>query len=215
MIDVNQLKFDDNGLIPAIVTDADSGSVLTLAFMNAESLQISIKEGKTCFWSRSRGKLWRKGETSGNIQRIVSIIADCDMDALLISVKKEGPACHTGEESCFTNDLYTCNTEKTSQRPDSFSLKTMHDIILDRQARAKPGSYTNYLFDKGIDKILKKFGEESTEVIIAGKAGEKAETIYELADLTYHAYVLMTQLDIDPEDVVNELSSRYKTGEED
>lgn len=214
MIDTSQLKFDGNGLIPAIVTDVQTGEVLTLAYMNAESLSISIAEGRTCFWSRSRKMLWRKGESSGNVQNIVSIKADCDMDALLITVDKAGPACHTGENSCFMHDLLNEKASRDAALAGAFTLKTLHNIIKDRKANAKPGSYTNYLFDKGIDKILKKFGEESTEVIIAAKADDKPETIYELADLVYHAYVLMTQLGIDPDDVVKELASRYTHKEE-
>ena len=202
MIGVNDLKFDDNGLIPAIVTDADTNAVLMFAYMNKESLLISIDEGRTCFWSRSRKELWRKGETSGNIQRIVSIRADCDRDALLVSVNKEGPACHTGADSCFFEELHGSGGEP-------FSLDTLYEIILDRKLNRKPGSYTTYLFDKGVDKILKKVGEESTEVIIAGKAGDKAETIYEIADLAYHTMVLMTEMGIMPGDIKKELASRH------
>lgn len=209
MIDINKLKFGENGLIPAIITDVKTGKVLMLAYMNAESLQISIKEGKTCFWSRSRGKLWRKGETSGNIQHITDIKTDCDMDTLLITVDKEGPACHTGADSCFIEDLYSREVVQDIASIDNFSLKTLHDIILDRKENVKPGSYTNYLFAKGIDKILKKIGEESAEVIIAAKAGDKPETIYELADLVFHALVLMTELEIKPEDIIKELASRH------
>lgn len=214
MIDIGKLKFDENGLIPAIITDAQTGRVLTLAYMSAESLQISVEEGRTCFWSRSRGELWRKGESSGNVQHIVSISADCDKDALLISVNKEGPACHTGTDSCFTCELLGSEAAQNAQGEGGFTLKTLHNIIKDRKENVKPGSYTNYLFEKGIDKILKKIGEESTEVIIAAKAGDKKEAIYELADLTYHAYVLMTELGIDPGDIVKELASRYNAKEE-
>jgi len=202
MIDIKNLKFDENGLIPAIVVDSDTGAVLMLAYMNAESLKISISEGRTCFWSRSRGELWRKGETSGNVQHIVGIKADCDRDALVVTVKKDGPACHTGAESCFFEDVY-------GDEAGQFSLNTLYDIIMDRKINGKPGSYTTYLFEKGADKILKKLGEESTEVIIAGKAGDKAETIYELADLTYHAMVLMAQMGITPDDIKKELASRH------
>ena len=202
MIDIDELKFDENGLIPAIVVDAGSGAVLTLAYMNKESLQISIDEARTCFWSRSRKELWRKGETSGNIQHIVSIKADCDRDALTVAVNKEGPACHTGAESCFNEDLYGEATEH-------FSLAMLNNIIADRRMHPKQGSYTTYLFDKGLDKILKKLGEESTEVIIAGKAGDKAETIYEIADLAYHVVVLMAQMSISIDDVKRELASRH------
>lgn len=202
MFDIKKLKFDENGLIPAIVVDADTGGVLTLAYMNEESLKISIAEGRTCFWSRSRKKLWRKGETSGNVQHIVNIKTDCDRDALTVTVKKYGPACHTGTESCFSEDVY-------GDDAGSFSLSSLYSVISDRKINRKEGSYTTYLFDKGIDKILKKLGEESTEVVISGKSGDKAETIYELADLTYHAMVLMVQMGITPDDVIKELASRH------
>lgn len=202
MIDIKELKFDSDGLIPAIVVDAGTGAVLTLAYMNAESLRISIDERRTCFWSRSRKELWRKGETSGNVQHIVCIKTDCDRDALTVTVHKDGPACHTGADSCFIDNVYG-----EDARP--FSLDVLYDIIDDRQTNPKPGSYTTYLFEKGIDKILKKLGEESTEVIIAGKAGDKAETIYELADLAYHAMVLMAQMGITTDEVKKELASRH------
>lgn len=202
MLDINELKFDENGLIPAIVVDADTGAALMLAYMNAESLELSIKEGRTCFWSRSRQEFWRKGETSGNVQHIIGIKADCDRDALTVTVKKDGPACHTGAESCFNDDLF-------GDGGAPFSFDALYRIIEDRRINRKEGSYTTYLFDKGIDKILKKLGEESTEVIIAGKACDKAETIYELADLAYHAMVLMAAMGITPGDVKKELASRH------
>jgi len=205
MIDINGLKFDEFGLIPAIVVDAESGKVLMLAYMNEESLKISIDEGRTCFWSRSQKKLWRKGETSGNVQHIISIKTDCDNDSLLITVRKNGPACHTGEESCFFNTLVSDETEQSG----SFTLDTLYEIIKDRRENRKPGSYTTYLFEKGIDKILKKIGEESTEIIIASKAGDKGETIYEIADFIYHAQVLMAEMDITPGEVIQELASRH------
>ena len=222
MINITDLKYDENGLIPAIVFDAESGSVLMLAYMNAESLKISIDEGRTCFWSRSRQELWRKGETSGNVQLIVSITTDCDKDTLLVTVKKSGPACHTGAESCFFEELYSDSSkqetqmdgssilsEETKEKFSCFSLDTLHGIIEDRKINRVPGSYTTYLFEKGIDKILKKFGEESTEVIIAAKDANKKETVYELADLVYHAMVLMTKMNITPEDIRKELASRH------
>jgi len=205
MIKISEIKFDKDGLVPTVVVDVESGDVLMLAYMNAESLQISIDEGRTCFWSRSRGELWRKGETSGNVQRIVSIRADCDKDALVVTVRKNGPACHTGAESCFFEDVFVSDNEQAAQ----FSLNTLHGIIEDRKANKKAGSYTTYLFEKGIDKILKKLGEESTEVIIAAKSNDKAETIYEIADLTYHALVLMTEMGITPDEVKKELASRH------
>jgi len=184
------------------VVDAETGAVLTLAYMNAESLKISMEEGRTCFWSRSRKKLWRKGETSGNVQHIAGIKADCDRDALIVNVKKDGPACHTGAESCFFEDIY-------GDAALPFSFDVLYSIIGDRKTNPKPGSYTTYLFEKGVDKMLKKIGEESTEVIIAGKAGDRAETVYELADLAYHAMVLMYQTGITPADVKKELASRH------
>ena len=203
MIDLNTLKFDEKGLIPAIVVDSDTKKVLTLAYMNRESLEISIKERRTCFWSRSRQELWRKGETSGNVQHIVSITADCDRDALTVEVKKEGPACHLGTDSCF----HTLVWENDDLHP--FSLDGLMDMLIGRKIEKKEGSYTTYLFEKGIDKILKKVGEECTEVIIAGKANDKKETIYEIADLAYHVMVLMIEMGISLEDIQKELASRH------
>jgi len=201
-MDLEKLKFDEKGLIPAIVVDDETGKVLTLAYMNAESLQISLEKGVTCFWSRSRQELWLKGETSGNYQHIVSITADCDYDALEVRVRKEGPACHTGAESCFHNPVLGEKTEK-------FQLENLYQLLLDRKQTLPEGSYTTYLFQKGLDKILKKVGEECTEVIIAGKADDKAETIYEIADLAYHVLVLMTQMGISVEDIRRELAGRH------
>lgn len=201
MIDVNSLKFDEKGLIPAIVTDAETKEVLTLAYMNKESLEISMKEGKTCFWSRSRQELWRKGETSGNYQHIVSITADCDGDALEVSVIKDGPACHTGANSCFNDVIY-------GEKKSDFQLESLMNKLKGRKKDMPEGSYTTYLFQKGLDKILKKVGEECTEVIIAAKAEDKAETIYEIADLAYHTLVLMIESGIEIEDIKNELASR-------
>ena len=204
MLNINELKFDAQGLIPAVVVDAASKKVLTLAYMNRESLEISMKEGRTCFWSRSRQELWRKGETSGNVQHIVDITADCDRDALVVTVNKEGPACHLGTDSCFNDRVYV---NEASSAP--FSLEGLYELLQGRKDTMPEGSYTTYLFQKGIDKILKKVGEESTEVIIAGKAEDRAETIYELADLTYHAMVLMVEMGISVEDVKQELASRH------
>ncbi|MGN0802919.1 MAG: bifunctional phosphoribosyl-AMP cyclohydrolase/phosphoribosyl-ATP diphosphatase HisIE [Candidatus Faecivicinus sp.] len=197
------LKFDENGLIPAIVQDHWTKEVLTLAYMNEESLAISIAEQRACFWSRSRKQLWRKGETSGNVQHIASITADCDGDALVVEVVKEGPACHTGAESCFHEPLYL------SEEIKPFSYEGLYRLISGRKTNPKEGSYTTYLFDKGLDKILKKVGEECTEVIIAGKGGDKAETVYEIADLCYHVMVLMVQSGISLEDVTRELARRH------
>ena len=200
MLNPNELKFDANGLIPAIVVDAQSQSVLTLAYMYRESLAISPAEGRTCFWSRSRKELWRKGETSGNVQHIVNMKADCDRDALVVYVKKDGPACHLGTDSCFNDDVFG---------NEPFSIKALYALLEGRKAEKKEGSYTTYLFEKGIDKILKKVGEESTEVIIAGKADDRKETVYEIADLAYHVMVLMVQMGISVEDVLAELASRH------
>jgi len=197
------LKFDEKGLIPAIVQDHYTKQVLTLAYMNAESLAISMAEGRTCFYSRSRQELWRKGETSGNFQRIVSITADCDEDALVIEVVKAGPACHTGEESCFFNEVYLSDELK------SFSYEALYELIKGRKTSPKEGSYTTYLFEKGMDKILKKVGEESTEVIIGAAKGDREETVYELGDLVYHAMVLMAEMGITVEDVTRELEKRH------
>ena len=203
MIDINELKFDSNGLIPAVVVDSVSKKVLTLAYMNRESLQITMEKGLTCFFSRSRNELWLKGETSGNYQHVVSITADCDKDALTVVVEKDGPACHTGSDSCFTNSVWQ------SEDLSEFSLQGLYDLLEERKETRPEGSYTSYLFDKGIDKILKKVGEECTEVIIAGKADDKKETVYELADLAYHCMVLMVQMGIYVEDVHKELASRH------
>lgn len=203
MIDLNTLKFDEKGLIPAIVVDSETQKVLTLAYMNRESLEISIAEGRTCFWSRSRQELWRKGETSGNVQEIVSITADCDRDALTVVVKKAGPACHLGTDSCFETPVW----QNEALQP--FSMSALMEMLIGRKTKKKEGSYTTYLFEKGIDKILKKVGEEATEVIIAGKADDKKETVYEIADLTYHIMVLMVEMGISLEDVLKELASRH------
>ena len=203
MIDIDKLKFDEKGLIPAIVVDAETKKVLTLAYMNRESLEISIREGRTCFFSRSRQQLWRKGETSGNVQHIVSITADCDCDALTVEVLKDGPACHLGSDSCFSNPLWH------SELPEPFSLEGLMTLLQGRKTEKKEGSYTTYLFEKGIDKILKKVGEETAEVIVAGKGGDKRETIYEIADLSYHVMVLMIEMGISLEDIRKELASRH------
>lgn len=203
MFDIKKLKFDADGLIPAVVVDAVDKRVLTLAYMNEESLRITIEKGLTCFYSRSRGQLWLKGETSGNYQHVVSITADCDLDALVITVERDGPACHTGSDSCFFNTVYQ------SDKLSDFSLQGLYTLLEGRKKTRPEGSYTTYLFDKGIDKILKKVGEECTEVIIAGKADDKRETIYELADLAYHCMVLMTEMGISVEDVHRELASRH------
>ena len=203
MLNIDELKFDSQGLIPAIVVDSITKKVLTLAYMNKESLQVSMEKGLTCFWSRSRQELWLKGETSGNYQHIVSITADCDKDALVVVVEKDGPACHTGSDSCFENTLWE------SDELQEFSYEGLMKLIEGRKTDKKEGSYTTYLFEKGLDKILKKVGEESTEVIIAAKAEDRAETVYEIADLAYHVMVLMIEAGISLEDIHRELASRH------
>ena len=202
MVTIDELKFDEKGLIPAIVVDADTQRVLTLAYMNRESLTISLEKKLTCFWSRSRQCLWLKGETSGNYQHIVSITADCDKDALVVRVHPDGPACHLGTTSCFENPLL-------EDESGQFSAAALMKLIEGRRTSPKEGSYTTYLFEKGLDKILKKVGEESTEVIIAAKAEDKKETIYEIADLAYHVMVLMVQAGITLDDITKELASRH------
>ena len=203
MVKIEELKFNENGLIPAIVVDAITKDVLTLAYMNEESLKITLEKRKTCFWSRSRQELWLKGETSGNYQHVVSITADCDKDALVVKVEKDGPACHTGAESCFFAPLFI------NEELHEFSLRGLYELLVQRKEQRPAGSYTTYLFDKGLDKILKKVGEEATEVIIGGKAQDKKETVYEIADLAYHVLVLMVEMGISVEDVQKELASRH------
>ena len=203
MLNIDELKFDSQGLIPAVVVDSISKKVLTVAYMNRESLEITMEKGLTCFYSRSRKELWLKGETSGNYQHVVSITADCDNDALVVVVEKDGPACHTGTDSCFTKPVYQ------SEELSEFSLEGLYGLLMDRKAKMPEGSYTTYLFEKGVDKMLKKIGEESTEVIIAGKANDKKETVYEIADLAYHVMVLMCEMGISVEDVHRELASRH------
>jgi len=203
MVNIDELKFDDKGLIPAVVVEAATKRVLMLAYMNRESLRISMEKELTCFWSRSRQELWLKGDTSGNYQHIVSITADCDRDSLVIEVVPDGPACHLGTVSCFEYPVYK------SEDREPFSLDGLMRLIEGRKTEKKEGSYTTYLFEKGIDKILKKVGEESTEVIIAGKAGDKKETVYEISDLVYHVMVLMVQMGISPDDIRKELASRH------
>ena len=203
MINIDELKFDEKGLIPAIVVDSITKRVLTLAYMNRESLQISMEKELTCFYSRSRNELWLKGETSGNYQLIVSITADCDKDALVVVVEPEGPACHLGTTSCFENPVFQ------SDDRHEFSYQGLMNLIEGRKTEKKEGSYTTYLFEKGLDKILKKVGEECTEVIIAAKDDDRAETIYEVADLAYHVMVMMIQMGISLEDIHKELASRH------
>ena len=203
MIDIDALKFDERGLIPAIVVDTQTKRVLTLAYMNRESLRISMERGLTCFYSRSRQQLWLKGETSGNYQHIVSITADCDRDALVVEVRKDGPACHLGTDSCFETPLYE------GEEPPAFAYEDLMQMLIGRKETPKEGSYTTYLFEKGVDKILKKVGEETTEVIIAAKDGDRPNTIYEIGDLMYHVMVLMVEMGISLEDIYREMASRH------
>lgn len=203
MTEIDQLKFDEKGLIPAVIVEAGTHRLLMVAYMNRESLKISMETGKTCFWSRSRQELWTKGETSGNYQHIVSITADCDLDTLKVVVEKDGPACHTGAETCFFNPVYQ------SEEKSDFTLNALMELIRGRKTNPQEGSYTTYLFQKGLDKILKKIGEESTEVIIAAKDNDPKETIYEISDLVYHVMVMMIQQGISLEDIRRELASRH------
>lgn len=203
MLHVEELKYNADGLIPAIVIDTDTKQVLMMAYMNEESLRVSMEEGNTCFWSRSRKALWRKGETSGNVQQIVSIAADCDADTLLVEVRKCGPACHTGAESCFFQPVYEGEAQAGFQYEDLF------EMLRGRKANPKEGSYTTYLFEKGLDKILKKVGEETTEVILAAKDRDKANTVYEIGDLMYHCMVLMIEEGIELSDIRREMASRH------
>lgn len=203
MTEIDQLKFDEKGLIPAVIVEAGTHRLLMVAYMNRESLKISMETGKTCFWSRSRQELWTKGETSGNYQHIVSITADCDLDTLKVVVEKDGPVCHTGAETCFFNPVYQ------SEEKSDFTLDALMELIRGRKTNPQEGSYTTYLFQKGLDKILKKIGEESTEVIIAAKDNDPKETIYEISDLVYHVMVMMIQQGISLEDIRRELASRH------
>jgi len=203
LLKIDEIKFDANGLIPAVVIDTDTKDVLMLAYMNAESLRISMEEGRTCFWSRSRKELWRKGDTSGNVQKIVSITADCDADTLLVEVKKAGPACHTGAESCFFQPVFE------GEQTPGFQYEDLFEMLRGRKAQPKEGSYTTYLFEKGLDKILKKVGEETTEVILSAKDGDKANTVYEIGDLMYHMMVLMIEQGIELDDIRREMASRH------
>ena len=202
-VSIEELKFDEKGLIPAVVVDSESKKVLTVAYMNAESLKISMEKELTCFWSRSRQELWLKGETSGNYQHIVSITTDCDKDALVVVVEKDGPACHLGTDSCFEYPVFQSETRH------EFSVQGLYDLLVGRNESRPEGSYTPYLFEKGIDKILKKVGEENTEVIVAAKGDDRKETVYEIADLMYHVMVLMVHMGITVSDVLKELASRH------
>lgn len=208
MLNIDELRFDKDGLIPVVVQDLHSQAVLTVAYMNRESLAITLAEGRTCFWSRSRQELWRKGETSGNVQQVASVTADCDRDALLIQVEKAGPACHLGTDSCFNDRLYE-NAALTEKARGNFSLDGLFELLRQRDQERPQGSYTTYLFEKGLEKILKKVGEESTEVVIAAMKSSREEAVYEIADLTYHLLVLMVALGLSPDDIRRELAARH------
>lgn len=201
MYDIEKLKFDENGLIPCVVQDFYTKKVLTLAYMNRESLAVTLEKKQTCFYSRSRRELWLKGETSGNRQHLVSLTADCDGDALVAQVIKDGPACHTGADSCFFSVIYGEN--------DTFSAAELYALLLERNRTRPQNSYTTYLFEKGKEKILKKVGEECTEVVIAAMKDDKAETVFEISDLCYHVLVLMAEMGITPHDILAELNSRH------
>ncbi|MDY4024692.1 MAG: bifunctional phosphoribosyl-AMP cyclohydrolase/phosphoribosyl-ATP diphosphatase HisIE [Enterococcus avium] len=198
---MTELKFDEKGLIPVIVQDAETNEVLTLAYMNQESYELTLKDQLMTFYSRSRKELWRKGETSGNYQHLVSLKLDCDQDALVAKVKKDGPACHTGAESCFNEVLYGEDTQAT--------IDTLYELIKGRKEIPQEGSYTSYLFEKGIEKILKKVGEESTEVVIGAMKEDYNETVFEISDLVYHIFVLMVEMGIDLAQVRQELENRH------
>lgn len=198
---MTKLKFDDQGLIPVIVQDAETNEVLTLAYMNQESYELTLKDQLMTFYSRSRKELWRKGETSGNYQHLVSLKLDCDQDALVAKVKKDGPACHTGAESCFNETLFGEDAQAT--------IDTLYELVKERKEAPQEGSYTSYLFEKGVEKILKKVGEESTEVVIGAMKEDRSETIYEISDLAYHVLVLMVEMGIDLAEVRQELANRH------
>jgi len=200
---IDDLKFDDKGLIPVAVQDFNTGEVLTVAYMNRESIAVTLGEKRACFWSRSRQELWRKGQTSGNVQRLVSLTADCDRDALVMKVIKAGPACHTGAESCFFEKIY--NDDNAAQ----FTLTALYNLILERKASPKEGSYTSYLFEKGPEKILKKIGEECTETVVAAMKNDNRETVFEISDLCYHILVLMAERGITPAEIERELAGRH------
>lgn len=200
------IKYDANGLVPAIVQDFKTGEVLMLAYMNSESLKKTVETGRTWFYSRSRQSLWNKGETSGNFQNVKNMYFDCDADSILVQVEQIGPACHTGSRSCFFNKL----VESDETPAEAGIMGRLYELITERKSNPVEGSYTNYLFDKGIDKILKKVGEEASEVIIGAKNSDKDETVYEISDLVYHLLVLMVDMGIEIDDIKKELDKRHK-----
>jgi phosphoribosyl-ATP pyrophosphohydrolase/phosphoribosyl-AMP cyclohydrolase len=223
-----ELKYDDQGLIPAIIQDASTGQVLMLAYMNAEALAKTLETGETWFRSRSRQTLWHKGATSGNVQPVEEVRCDCDADALLVRVHPAGPACHTGQESCFYRRLdistgvspgHTPTTEIPSisaasaspMEADAFSLQQLYQVIQDRRRHPTPGSYTASLLDAGLPKIAQKVGEEAAEVLVAALAQEDQRLVEEVADLTYHLLVLLAARDITPASIATELARRHKS----
>lgn len=202
---LEEIKFDNNGLVPAVVQDIKSKKVLMLAYMNKESIEKTFEEGFVHYYSRSRKKLWKKGETSGNIQILKGFYYDCDKDSILVEVEQIGVACHTGNYSCFFNEVLRAESEKVD------IIKELYSILKNRQQNPKEGSYTNYLFKEGLDKILKKVGEEASEVIIGAKNKNKEELVYEISDLIYHLLVLMVNEKISIEDIKGELISRRRS----
>ena len=214
---IEDLKFDRDGLIPAIIQDVESGEVLMLGYMNREAVEKTLETGRTHFWSRSRQKLWMKGETSGHVQTIQDAYFDCDKDALLWKVQQTTAACHTGHYSCFYNKMDDHNIVAADQKVfdpgkvygnGAEILQELYDVVIDRRDHPKEGSYTNYLFTKGLDKILKKVGEETAEVIIASKNRSKEEVTYEASDLIYHLMVLLVEQDVTLENIFAELQKR-------
>jgi phosphoribosyl-ATP pyrophosphohydrolase/phosphoribosyl-AMP cyclohydrolase len=203
---INEIKFDEKGLVPAVVQDYKTGEVLMQAYMNRESLQKTIETGRTWFYSRSRQQLWEKGATSGNIQEVKALFCDCDGDSLLVKVAQTGPACHTGSRSCYYRSLLPAGAMKSANIGEV--IENLYSKVGDRKENPVSGSYTCYLFEKGIDKILKKVGEESAEVIIAAKNESKDEMVYEISDLVYHLTVLMNHAGIYPRDIASELLKR-------
>ncbi len=217
-MNINNIKFDDKGLVPAIIQEAESGTVLMLAYMNKESLTKTVETGVTWFYSRSRHSLWQKGETSGHVQKVQDIYYDCDADTLLIEVEQTGADCHEGTLSCFSRKLgeteieseLLVDTSKIYGQSLSGVLHELYHIINDRKLNPKEGSYTTYLFEKGQDKILKKVGEEAAETIIASKNNDKQELISEMSDLWYHCLVLLANHEVTPTELMAELQKRRK-----
>jgi len=211
---LNEIKFDEKGLVPAIAQDFRTGEVLMMAYMNREALEKSLSSGKANYFSRSRNKLWLKGETSGHFQHIKGIYYDCDMDTVLLKVEQVGAACHTGERSCFFREIETPfkDVETPSREVSTASIiDRVHGVILERKSNPGERSYVSSLFTKGADTILKKIGEEAAELLISGKGGNKDEVIHEMADLWFHTLVLLGHLDISPEEVYCELKRRFGT----